>query len=287
MKRSTLSVFLALVGIVCLSSGVSAQTGTPGPATGCTVEPRSDAEIAELTALAATPVASPEAEQVATLPAGEQADIATVEALLATLIEANACAESGDLPRLLALYSDEFIVRSFFTDEPEAILPGQPPVDFSKPATTTAIDLRPAILEARVLPDGRAAALVAPNRETETRDVVWFVQEGDRWLIDEIQPAESETGTPVAIPADAQAIVDAVIANASTMLQDSPDDLAVTFIESIEWPDSALGCPEEGGVYAQVITPGYLIVISDGKTTLEYHSDLEGNVVECPVGERT
>jgi hypothetical protein len=28
-------------------------------------------------------------------------------------------------------------------------------------------------------------------------------------------------------------------------------------------------------------------VISDGKTTLEYHSDLEGNVVECPVGERT
>ena len=29
------------------------------------------------------------------------------------------------------------------------------------------------------------------------------------------------------------------------------------------WPDASLGCPQEGMMYAQVLTPGYLVVIRD------------------------
>ena len=36
--------------------------------------------------------------------------------------------------------------------------------------------------------------------------------------------------------------------------------------EAVEWPDSSLGCPEEGKVYGQVVTPGYrLLMEAEGK----------------------
>jgi hypothetical protein len=43
--------------------------------------------------------------------------------------------------------------------------------------------------------------------------------------------------------------------------------------EAVEWPDTSLGCPRPGFMYAQVVTPGYLIVlVADGKE-YEYHAD--------------
>ncbi|MDQ3328852.1 MAG: hypothetical protein M3506_10065, partial [Chloroflexota bacterium] len=36
------------------------------------------------------------------------------------------------------------------------------------------------------------------------------------------------------------------------------EDAVVVSITAQEWPDSALGCPEPGMMYQQVITPGYL-----------------------------
>lgn len=52
------------------------------------------------------------------------------------------------------------------------------------------------------------------------------------------------------------------------------------FVE-VDWPDTSLGCPEPGCMYAQVITPGYKIILSDGSTDYEYHADKNGNVVSC------
>jgi len=47
----------------------------------------------------------------------------------------------------------------------------------------------------------------------------------------------------------------------------------VLAVESVEWPDSSLGCPAPGMMYAQVITPGYRILLSAGGRTFEYHGD--------------
>jgi hypothetical protein len=43
--------------------------------------------------------------------------------------------------------------------------------------------------------------------------------------------------------------------------------------EQVEWRDASLGCPQPGMVYAQVITPGYLIVLETNGKEYEYHAD--------------
>jgi hypothetical protein len=52
-------------------------------------------------------------------------------------------------------------------------------------------------------------------------------------------------------------------------------------IEAVDWPDASLGCPEEGKAYAQVIIPGYRLVLSDGTSDFEYHTDRHLRVIFC------
>ncbi|MCY3904585.1 MAG: hypothetical protein OXF76_15580 [Caldilineaceae bacterium] len=64
------------------------------------------------------------------------------------------------------------------------------------------------------------------------------------------------------------------------------DEITVVSTEEVEWSDSSLGCPEPDTMYAQVITPGYLIVLESGGDTYEYHTgaDPEGPLVQCLEG---
>lgn len=50
------------------------------------------------------------------------------------------------------------------------------------------------------------------------------------------------------------------------------DDIAVVRNEQVTWPDSSLGCPQEGSMYLTVLTPGHLVVLEAAGTTYEYHS---------------
>ncbi len=57
---------------------------------------------------------------------------------------------------------------------------------------------------------------------------------------------------------------------------------SVESIEHKKWGDTSLGCPKLGEMYAQVVTPGWLIVLSAGGRTLEYHTNANGrHVVLC------
>ncbi|MDX1408310.1 MAG: hypothetical protein R3330_09255, partial [Saprospiraceae bacterium] len=49
----------------------------------------------------------------------------------------------------------------------------------------------------------------------------------------------------------------------------------------VVWPDSSLGCPQKGMVYADVLTPGYLIVLSADGREYEYHTSKGTEVVYC------
>ena len=82
-------------------------------------------------------------------------------------------------------------------------------------------------------------------------------------------------------PANAQPVVDAALNDAASHLATTRDQLRVEQVESRDWPDSALGCPQPGVMYAQVVTPGFLIVISVGGKRLEYHTDSRGTVKLC------
>lgn len=51
--------------------------------------------------------------------------------------------------------------------------------------------------------------------------------------------------------------------------------------ETKDWPDSALGCPAPDTMYSQVVTPGWLLVFSDGSATYLVHTDKEQTAILC------
>lgn len=98
-------------------------------------------------------------------------------------------------------------------------------------------------------------------------------------------PEPSKTRAPEpTVPPGAQEAVAAAKKDLSSRTGKPLEQLVVVSVEEVEWRDSSLGCPEPGKFYAQVITPGYRIVLSDGARQDEYHSDLRGNVVACQGG---
>ncbi|MCX7706544.1 MAG: hypothetical protein N2204_00860, partial [Anaerolineae bacterium] len=65
------------------------------------------------------------------------------------------------------------------------------------------------------------------------------------------------TSTPAGYPAP----VVAAIKTLAERLGVSVADVTVTAWEPVDWPDASLGCPEPGKMYAQVITPGYQVML--------------------------
>jgi len=63
----------------------------------------------------------------------------------------------------------------------------------------------------------------------------------------------------------------------------SAESVQVVSVEAVDWSDSSLGCPKTGMMYAQVITPGYKIVLESGGRTYNFHTTLnpDGPLVRC------
>jgi hypothetical protein len=105
------------------------------------------------------------------------------------------------------------------------------------------------------------------------------------------QPTPTSLASPVTSPSpgpsantEAQAAaVDAAVRDAAGRLSLAigAGDLHVQQVEAHEWPDSSLGCPRQGVMYAQIVTPGFLVVVSAAGKELEYHTDSRGRIVLC------
>ena len=104
------------------------------------------------------------------------------------------------------------------------------------------------------------------------------------------EPTEDETqsGADVASASDAQAeplarLIQRAIADLVQTTSAAADEITVVNTEVVEWSDTSLGCPQPDGMYAQMITPGYLFILERDGETYEYHSgtDPEGPLVQC------
>jgi hypothetical protein len=54
-------------------------------------------------------------------------------------------------------------------------------------------------------------------------------------------------------------------------LQVEVEEIEVLEVEAAEWPNAALGCPEKGKVYAQVLTSGYRVQLGHERTSHWLH----------------
>jgi hypothetical protein len=83
------------------------------------------------------------------------------------------------------------------------------------------------------------------------------------------------------LPSSAQQVVQLAIADLARELDLAPGEIAVLSVEAVEWPDTSLGCPQRGMMYAQVITPGLRVVLEANNQSYEYHTDQYSSVMLC------
>jgi hypothetical protein len=104
---------------------------------------------------------------------------------------------------------------------------------------------------------------------------------------DEVSPistpppaAPQDTPSPVASGDEETDIVENALADLSTRLGISAETIQVVSVELVDWPDTSLGCPQEGQMYAQVIVPGRRVVLEAEGEQYTYHTG-DGNVILC------
>ena len=102
-----------------------------------------------------------------------------------------------------------------------------------------------------------------------------------------LEESATDPSTPPAVPplAGTPAVDQEVALLVSAIARDLEvpgDTVRVLMVEPRDWPDSSLGCPQPDMLYAQVITPGYLIMVEVSGEEIEYHADERGNVIRCP-----
>ncbi len=135
------------------------------------------------------------------IPTGEPVDDATAEAITDTVVTSLNCRNAGDFPRVYSLFSDRMIGQLFGGREtvpPEIVAAlSEPPQRVRPPLRVNLVEID-AINQ---LPDGRVSAVVTTANSTHTfTDVLYFVAEGDQWLIDEAVAVPGATGAATATP---------------------------------------------------------------------------------------
>jgi hypothetical protein len=89
---------------------------------------------------------------------------------------------------------------------------------------------------------------------------------------------------PASVPPAAQGAVDASVSALASQLGVDRDTIVVVSVEATDWPDTSLGCPAPDMMYAQVVTPGFLVVLDARGTTYQYHTDATGQQVATCTG---
>ena len=116
--------------------------------------------------------------------------------------------------------------------------------------------IRKAIFHEGALPAAADPAL-APIRE---------------WLREAMERAPDPTSTPATHP---EAVM-AAVRFLAMQLDLPPEAIRVVAWEPLDWPGAALGCPEPGKVYAQILTPGYVVFLEARGETFRVHTDRTG-----------
>ncbi|HHX66077.1 MAG TPA: hypothetical protein GX702_14455 [Chloroflexi bacterium] len=74
---------------------------------------------------------------------------------------------------------------------------------------------------------------------------------------------------------DEAALLDMAVLDLRERLGIGSHEIEIVSVEPTEFPDASLGVPVEGEMYAQVITPGYIIRLQAGGETYTYHGGSE------------
>ncbi|MDI3341419.1 MAG: hypothetical protein QJR03_12895 [Sphaerobacter sp.] len=86
----------------------------------------------------------------------------------------------------------------------------------------------------------------------------------------------SSTGAGVPSP------VRHAVAVAARAAEVDPEQVELVGYEAVTWPNAALGAPQPGHLYAQVLTPGYRVHLRVAGRPVTYHTDEGRRAVLAP-----
>ncbi len=90
-------------------------------------------------------------------------------------------------------------------------------------------------------------------------------------------PTTATTSSTDELPATVQS---AVLSDATKRISKPLAALRITQTQKENWGDSCLGLAEAGTLCAQVIVPGWKVVVTDGQRELIYRTDEKGKLVK-------
>lgn len=97
-------------------------------------------------------------------------------------------------------------------------------------------------------------------------------------------PPPPEVTRQASMSATLSSVTEAVLRDAAARTALDASSLVVESAQVVTWSDASLGCPQPGMSYAQVLTPGFRIVIRAGAQRFDYHAGRRGDFVLCPQG---
>ncbi len=103
-------------------------------------------------------------------------------------------------------------------------------------------------------------------------------------------PVPTPTNTPVAesimpqsnLSPDMQKVAEQATEILAKSLNVAPEAITILSVQRVQWRNASLGCPKPGMMYAQVITPGYLVKAEIDGQVREVHMNDRGHGVVCP-----
>lgn len=137
-------------------------------------------------------------------------------------------------------------------------------------------------LDTAQAPPTEAPATVSPELPTEIIEPTNPISPAQ-----EIEPANETQGADMTVEDTAQIIpgseepLTKAIEDLAQQTGLPPDEISLVSMEAVDWNDASLGCPQEGFMYAQVITPGYKMILAAGGQQYEYHTDQVMSVILC------
>jgi hypothetical protein len=145
-------------------------------------------------------------------------------------------------------------VKTAGPSEGEVVLDRATPVPPTETAAATAIHMPPT-------ETATATVTSVPPTETATASATPVLPTGEATPLPEVSTSLED-----------DEIVRQARQDLAGRLGVDEESISVSRVEAVEWPDASLGCPQPGMMYAQVVTPGYLVVLEvDGKP-YEYHT---------------
>jgi hypothetical protein len=95
------------------------------------------------------------------------------------------------------------------------------------------------------------------------------------------EPTQMNLVLPTPSASDLESLIEKAKEDLAQRLTIPISDIGLVEAKAVIWSDSSIGCPQPGMLYAQVLTPGYLVKLKYDSRNFEYHAGKGGALTYC------